>query len=185
MSIRKIVILGPESSGKTTLCTELASRLNASLVPEFARQHLQEKGPAYSYEDLLPIAKGQLQLEQNALDQIEPSGHTQWLIMDTDLQVIRIWSEILFQKCDNRILSEIACRNYDYYLLTYPDLPWVPDPLRENEDIQQRMVIFHHFHDSLVNQSTPFGIVKGAGEPRTAAALKLLFDQFGDIGITS
>lgn len=183
MSSKKIAIIGPESSGKTTLSLELASRLNAVHVPEFARQYLEERGPEYSFEDLLKIAEGQLLAEEEAEHQILASDTSKCIVMDTDLQVIRIWSEIVFQKCDSKILSAIARKSCDFYLLTYPDLPWMRDPFREDEDVRKRIRIFHHYQDSLLNQRVPFAIVRGEGKQRTDAAIQSLLDQFSDIRI--
>lgn len=124
--IKRVVINGPESTGKSTLSKVLAMRQGCPMVGEFARKYLTQLGRPYTEEDLVAIARGQLAME----DQMAKKAND-FLICDTDLIVIKIWSEYKYGRCDPFILEQIAKRQYDLYLLTYPDIPWEPDPLRE------------------------------------------------------
>ena len=112
--MKKIVIIGPESTGKSTICKELAQHYHCLWCPEFARDFLTQKGKNYSYDDLLSIAKGQIELEeayiQKSLDQKK-----KMLFIDTDMYVMKVWSEFVFSRCHQFILDQIAMRKYDLY----------------------------------------------------------------------
>ncbi|MEL7147495.1 MAG: ATP-binding protein, partial [Bacteroidota bacterium] len=64
----RIAIVGPESTGKTTLARSLAKHLQTSWVPEFARQYLEDLGRDYQKSDLVTIARGQLKTEDEKLN---------------------------------------------------------------------------------------------------------------------
>lgn len=178
MQLKKIVILGPESTGKSTLCAQLAAHYKSSWVPEYARTFLQDTGNAYGYEDLFEIAKGQKLGEDNAeknyyLMHPTAAGKAAYpLFLDTDLYVIKIWSEISFNKCDNRILTSIAKTKQDLYLLCNTDLPWVDDPLREYPDLLVRQRIFSHYKDAMVNQDVAWVDIKGDYTQRFQTAIE-------------
>ena len=174
--MKKIVILGPESTGKSTLCEQLATHFKSSWVPEYARTYLRA-GNEYAYGDLWEIAKGQLNSEEEAGRKMasgeyqeENSPHSP-LFIDTDSYVIKIWSEISFNKCDNRILTQIARANYDLYLLCNTDLPWVADPLREYPDLEMRKRIYAYYKDAMVNQPVPWVDISGNYEERLQKAI--------------
>lgn len=161
--LKKIAIVGPESSGKSTLTIELAKRFRCTAVPEMARTYLQERGGLYSENDLKAIARLQVDAEEAAAD--EDSG---LLICDTSLLVIRIWSEVRFGRCTPEILIEEEERQYDLTLLTFPDLPWEPDPLREHAE--GREGLFQLYYRALLRKSKPFAVITGYGEQRTRKA---------------
>lgn len=180
--MKKIVILGPESTGKSTLCEQLATHFKSSWVPEYARTYLQDSGNQYGYEDLWEIAKGQLESEMvSGKWQVGSSStphpplatsHSPFpLFIDTDSYVIKIWSEISFNKCDNRILTQIARARYDLYLLCNTDLPWTADPLREYPDLEMRKRIYAYYKDAMVNQSVPWVDISGNYEERLNKAI--------------
>ncbi len=175
--IRKIVITGPESTGKSTLCRQLAEHYGTSWVPEFARTYLEAKGSTYEQADLLKIARGQLATEDEIASRVKATASHLPLFIDTDLHVIRIWSEYVFGDCDTAILKEIAVRHYDLYLLCDTDLPWNPDPLREYPDLEERRRIFCYYLDYLSNQPTPWAMISGREEDRLRSAI-LAVDQF-------
>ncbi|HUQ65186.1 MAG TPA: ATP-binding protein, partial [Flavitalea sp.] len=128
--MKKIVIIGPESTGKSTLCAQLAEHYKTCWCPEFAREYLKEKNGAYDYADLLNIAHGQLKLEDDML----ASAQNGYYFLDTDLYVMKVWCEVAFENCYTWILKQIALRKYDFYFLCDVDLPWVKDELREYPD---------------------------------------------------
>ena len=170
--IRKVVVIGPESTGKSTLCKQLAEHFKTKWVPEYARAYLETHGTKYGFEDLYKIAEGQIQHEDDVLNSQFPIPNSQLLFIDTDMYVIKVWSEYVFNKCDNRILTHIAKRNYDLYLLCNTDLPWVEDALREYPELYQREKLFHFYKDAMINQQVPFTEIKGNYEQRLELAIK-------------
>ena len=180
--LQKIVVLGPESTGKSTLCEALAKHYGVVDCKEYARQYLNENGTKYNFEDLLTIAKGQLTLEQKAIDKaeqllIETSKNK--IVIDTNMYVMKVWCEYVFNNCHTYILDEINNRKYDLYLLCDINLPWSADEMREYPDEKPRQELFAIYKDILINQNTPWGIVSGAGDERTQNAIKLIDKVLG------
>lgn len=179
--LKKIVVLGPESTGKSTLCRQLAAHYCTSWCPEFAREYLLTHGTHYTYEDLLTIAKGQLSLEekytsdvpskQNARQTSETSSSARLLFIDTDMYVMKVWCEFVFGKCHSWILKQIAERNYDLYLLCNTDIPWVKDELREYPDLATRNKLFLIYKDLMIHQSTPWTVLSGDYDQRLQQAI--------------
>jgi nicotinamide riboside kinase len=85
---------------------------------------------------------------------------------------MKVWSEFVFNKCDNRILTQISKRKYDLYLLCNTDLPWVKDNLREYPDLESREKLFHHYKEQMTEQHVPWAIISGDYEERLAMAVK-------------
>ena len=180
--LQKIVVLGPESTGKSTLCEQLAKNYGVVDCKEYARQYLHENGTKYNFEDLLTIAKGQLTLEQQAIQKaeqlfIEQSKNK--IIIDTDMYVMKVWCEYVFNDCHTYILDQIHTRKYDLYLLCDIDLPWSPDEMREYPDEKPRQELFAIYKDILINQDTPWGIVSGTGNQRTQNAISIIDKNLG------
>jgi NadR type nicotinamide-nucleotide adenylyltransferase len=177
--LKKVVIIGPESTGKSSLAAELAEHYETDWVPEFAREYLLSNGKEYTYEDLLTIAKGQLsledeyteKLEEHSLPLLEDGGHIP-LFIDTDMYVMKVWSEFVFGNCHRFILDNIVSRKYDLYLLCNVDLPWIKDELREYPDLETRQKLYYIYKDIMVNQSTPWIDISGNYEQRLATAIK-------------
>ena len=172
MSIKKIVIIGPESTGKSTLCKQLAVHFKTRWVQEYAREFLSTNGKEYLFSDLYKIAEGQLKNEDDAtINTPNHEGNIQSLFVDTDMYVIKVWSEFVFNKCDNRILNTIASRQYDLYLLCNTDLPWQEDDFREYPDRKTREKLFHFYKDAMINQQVPWVIISGQYEERIIQAI--------------
>ncbi len=173
--IKKIAVIGPESTGKSFLCEQLAIHYKSTWAPEYAREYLLTHGIHYAYDDLYNIALGQIRNEDNALQQLSSAGKEDEpslpLFIDTDLYVIKVWSEFVFNKCDNRILKMLSARPYDMYLLCDIDLPWVADELREYPDLEPRKKLFHYYNDCLVQQHVPWKIISGNYEERLSGAI--------------
>lgn len=176
--LKKIVVIGPESTGKSTLCEQLAQHYETAWCPEFAREYLLTNGTNYEFDDLLTIAKGQLamedeytqQLETNSLPMLEAGGHLP-LFIDTDMYVMKVWCEFVFNKCHRFILDEILTRQYDLYLLCNTDLPWVKDELREYPDLHTRRKLYQIYKDILINQPVPWVDISGTHEQRLSKAI--------------
>ncbi len=167
-TIKKFVVIGPESTGKSTLCAQLAEYYETIWVPEYAREYLEKNGTDYSYGDLLIIAKGQIQSEDSYNSRLAILNSQ--LFVDTDMYVMKVWCEFVFNKCHNWILNRIAERKYDGYLLCNVDLPWVKDNLREYPDLETRNKLYHFYKDIMVNQAVPWIEVNGNYEERFESA---------------
>jgi NadR type nicotinamide-nucleotide adenylyltransferase len=141
-TVLKVVITGPESTGKTTLAEALAQHFKTGYVAEYARTYLENKQGNYLEGDLLTIARGQISCE----DEFQLGGRP-LIICDTSLEVLRIWSELKYGKCDPFIKAQALLRRPDLFLLLKPDFPWQPDPLRENQ--HNRDELFTYYQKSL------------------------------------
>lgn len=170
--MKRIVAIGPESTGKSTLCASLATHFSAPWCPEFAREYLLKNGKDYACEDLLRIAKGQIRMEDEIFNSYKKNEG--YYFIDTDLYVIKVWSEFVYGKCHPFILEQIAIRKYDCYLLCNTDLPWVEDPLREYPDEKKRLELFHIYKDLMMHQNTPWAIIKGNENNRLKNAIAAL-----------
>jgi NadR type nicotinamide-nucleotide adenylyltransferase len=166
----KIVLFGPESTGKSTLAEKLALHYKTIWVKEFMREYLQKKwdetkGVCEPY-DLMLIARGQMQLE-NELSLIANNI----LFCDTDLLQLKVYSEAYYNGYCNPVLHKHALKNwYDLYFLTNIDTPWVPDDLRDKPHDRDGM--FRRFHHSLLKTKRPFVILKGDEDQRLETAIK-------------
>jgi len=166
----KIIVTGPESSGKTTLCKALSEHYNLPFTKEFAREYLTDLGKNYLQEDLLEIAKGQLENEQLINNNQQISLH------DTDLITLKIWSDYKYGNCTNWILEQIKKQKVEnrFYLLCKPDLKWNYDPLRENPT--DRNELLEIYKQELENLGHKFLIIKG--EDRNQQAIEILSTNF-------
>lgn len=187
--VKKIVAVGPESTGKSTLCAHLANHYETLWCREFARDYLIANDNVYNYDSLLTIARGQLMLEDECTAAVvhEQSAksivhspiysplsvfHSSLLFIDTDMYVMKVWCEFVFKQCHQFILDEIAKRKYDLYLLCNIDLPWTPDPLREYPDAAPRKELYSIYKDLLTKQQTPWIEISGTNEERLQHAIE-------------
>lgn len=161
----KVVVIGPESTGKTTLAQALAAHFNTNWVPEFARIYLDELKRPYKESDLLQIARGQLEMEDTALSQANER-----LFCDTDLRVIKIWSLYRYGRVNDWISEQISHRLYDLYLLMDIDLPWKPDPQREHP--HERAKLLGQYRQELHASSIPYVLISGKGPNRLERAIE-------------
>lgn len=170
--LKKIVVIGPESTGKSTLSSELARQYQAAWVPEYAREYIDGLQREYQEEDLLAIAKGQIAAEE--MESRKAGGGL--LFCDTDLYVIKVWSEHRYNTCHPWILEQIAQRKYDCYLLTYIDIPWTEDPQREHPQPEMREYFYRIYRDIVANSGIPWTDIRGSYTERLAKAIKTVDD---------
>lgn len=164
--MKKIVVIGPESTGKSTLCSQLAAHYKTAWCPEYARAYLNTHGKDYSFNDLLQIAEGQLALE----DEVLLKASNDLVFIDTNMYVMQVWCEFVFKKCHQFIIDQIVERRYDLYLLCDVDLPWSFDELREYPDEQPRKELYHHYRELMINESTPWADISGDYDERLRKA---------------
>ena len=166
----KVVLFGPESTGKTTLSRHLARYYNSVWVPEYAREFLQNKWnnerKTCELEDLLPIARGQIKLENKLAQKTNTV-----LICDTDLLETKVYSETYYSGTCDPILEKYALENtYDLYFLTYIDTPWEADDLRDKP--QEREKMFKAFENTLKRYNRPYVLLTGNKNERLKTAVK-------------
>lgn len=161
----RIAITGPESSGKTTLTEQLALQTNGTWIPEYAREFLEQLNRPYTQADLDTIAKGQLRAWENA-----PVSNLQ--ICDTDMTVMKVWSDFKFGNCSSFILEALNQQTFDHYFLCQPDIEWEEDPLREHPE--KRDELYELYLKELTERNLPFTIIGGSHEERIASCLKLI-----------
>lgn len=163
----KILICGPESTGKTSLAINLSEALSCKWIPEQARTYLEFQGPDYVYEDIEKIARAHVETVKDAWNED--------LILDTFLLNLKIWSEDKFGQCASFIEENINQFKFDLILLLQPDLEWEPDPLRENP--QDRDRIFKLYDEAFRQMGIAFYIIGGVGETRFEKS-KLVVDNY-------
>ncbi|PHR11497.1 MAG: nicotinate-nucleotide adenylyltransferase [Aequorivita sp.] len=170
--LTKVVLYGPESTGKTTLAKQLAEHYKTLWVPEFMRDYLQKKWDfekkLVEKEDLIPIAKGQLKLEMEALQQVQ-----NLLIYDTNLLELKVYTEYYYNGfCPIEIKKEATKNKFSIYLLTYVDTPWEADDLRDRPENREEM--FRIFEAELKTHNFPYEVLKGNEKERFENAVKII-----------
>lgn len=171
--IIKIAIFGPESTGKTTLATQLAAYYKTVWVPEFARDYLQEKLDSgrgiCDIDDMLPIAYGQTKLENESALMAN-----KYLFCDTNLMVTKVFSELYYNFCDSLLDKAARAHQYDLFFLTDIDVPWEDDGLRDSPE--GRESVFEVFKQSLIDNNKPFITISGDKESRLQKAISIIED---------
>lgn len=167
--LRKVVVVGPESTGKTTLSQALARHFHTLWVPEYAREYLDGLNRPYRETDLLAIAQGQIAFEEQLAQ--DANG---LLICDTDLLVLKVWSMAKFGRCHQFILDNITTRNCDLYLLTGTDVPWESDPQREHP--KRRDELWTLYQNELNSLGANYAEISGNPVRRLKQAISLVAD---------
>lgn len=174
--IKRVAVTGPESTGKSRLCKELALHYNTAYVPEYAREYIDGLQPDYTQNDILQIARGQLERENLMADKVERMQVRPLLFCDTELIVNKIWSLHRFQDCHPWILENIKSKKYDLVLLCDVDLPWEPDPQREHPHL--RRFFFDWYQRELVHYGFNYCIVSGQAHVRLQNAIEAVNNHF-------
>ena len=155
----RVGIIGPESTGKSTLAKYLAKRYKGVYVAEYAREYVERKGSReVSYEELCEIARHQI----NLMQRLELRGERleKLFFFDTELVLTKVWFEYAFGSVPEWLEQAIRAYPMDVYLLTYPDLPWVPDPARYNGSDSMRLELFHRYESEIQTLDIPYYIIR-------------------------
>lgn len=167
----KIAVYGPESTGKTTLTQQLADHFKTEWAPEFARDYLQKKWDSKKEictpDDLIPIAVGQMELENSALQKAK-----NYLFVDTCLMTTKVFSEIYYDFCDSKLDKAARKHQYDLFFLTDIDVPWEQDDLRDAPN--DREITFEKFKQALVENKKPFVVLSGSAKTRFQKAISVI-----------
>lgn len=170
--VKKIAILGAESTGKSELCKQLADHYHTALVHEYARDYFNVHDiNHYGIEDLDVIARGQLELERTMLPQAN-----RILICDTTLITIKIWSVYQFNKISDLISSSIRANDYDLYLICNNDVPWTEDPQRRNPDLRDHLLNWN-IHE-LTKLNCEYHLIEGTGSDKLKHAIRIIDAHF-------
>ncbi len=165
--LQRICVIGPECTGKTSLASRLAVELKTSWVPEYARGYIDKLNRPYQAADLLKIAHGQIRMEDEWAQDAK-----QALICDTNLLVVKVWSEHKFGICDPEIIRLHEARTYHLYLLTDIDVPWEEDGQREHPGLRNH---FMQWYTTLVESSgVPFVRITGTLDQRLTRATEAI-----------
>jgi NadR type nicotinamide-nucleotide adenylyltransferase len=155
---KRVVVIGPESTGKSTLCMNLALHYKTKWLPEYARTYIENLNRPYTNVDVLHIAKKQIELEK------ELAKENQLIFIDTDLIITKVWLLHVYKTCPKWIDDAIKNTPRTLYLLCYHDLPWEFDPVRENP--QLRDYFFEWYKKEIEALNIPYIVVKGEGDMR-------------------
>lgn len=167
----KIAVIGPESTGKTQLCEQLAAHYKTTFVPEYARTYFETHDISnYSIKDLELIYTKQLELERDKLAEAN-----RILFSDTNLISGMVWSQKVFDKLPMVITEKFAKLNYDLHIVCDIDLPWVADNQRKNESDREELLNAHYV--ILKQHKFNYVVVNGFNELRLQNAIKAI-DQF-------
>lgn len=174
----KVVLFGPECTGKTTLSRQLAAYYDTEYVPEYMREYLQRKWDKTKevcvYDDMLQIAEGQMKLENEIGQKVNTL-----LFCDTNLLELKVYSEAYYNGTVPEILNKISLENvYDLYLLTYIDIPWIADDLRDKPHEREEM--FLRFKECLDKHNLPYIVIKGDKISRFKKALTYISQLIED-----
>lgn len=170
----KVVLFGPESTGKSTLAQALAAHYKTVFVPEYSRIYAEEKKRSnieLTVHDVLPIAEGQMRLE----NELTPKANTV-LICDTDLLETKVYSEAYYDGHCDPVLEKYAVQNtYNLYFLAYIDMPWEADNVRDRP--HDREAMFKAFENALKTYNRPYVLLNGAMDER----FKLAVDHIDEL----
>lgn len=163
--MKRIIITGPESTGKTTLAMELSSHFRMPWIPEYAREYLETLNRKYLYDDVEAIAREQVK-------QVEgfSSKPNTMLFVDTFLEITIVWFEEVYHKVPDWVVKAFSLSRADLYLVCEPDIPWYPDPLRENPG-EARHRLMQRYIQLLEEYGYPYRMVNGEGDERVKQAI--------------
>ena len=168
VNYKRIVITGPESTGKTTLSKQLAEKYNTVWIPEFAREYAKDIQGEFTYNDVVDIARIQLVQEievEHLINKI--------VFFDTSLIITKVWLDVVFKKHPQWLDDLIKIEEADLYLLCAPDIDWVADPLRVNGGTK-RNILFDRYFQELENYGFNYKIIAGKGQKRLNSCIEYI-----------
>ncbi len=173
MKLIKVAITGPESTGKSALAAALSAHFHTTFAGEYAREYLSRTNGLYDLQDMTRICEGQIELEESAM-----ANANEFCFFDTDMPVLKVWSQYRFGLVPAAIEQAFMQRKYDLHLLCMTDLPWQPDAFRESPGQEERDLLYIIYRNLLIDGRRPFVEISGTGDIRFQQALKALSKTF-------
>lgn len=162
----RIVLIGAESTGKSTLADALARERGLPCTTEFVRAYADGLDRPLCEADLDPIARGQLAEEDR-------HGDVPMVLHDTNLLSTLIYARHYFGVTQDWLEETFAARRYAVYLFCQPDIPWVADP-GQREGPQERTRLHAIFDAELRRRQLPVVRIEGDPASRLRTALSAL-----------
>ena len=163
--IKKIAIVGPESTGKSTMSAWLAKHYDTIWVPEYARGYCEKLTAPPSWQDEINMFNGQVALEREMIS----SARNGVLICDTTFITVKIWSDHIFGSAPKEVTDALAQHHYDLYLLLDIDMPWQDDPLRDFPTLREHFMEVWHQELKAINAN--YVVISGTGQQRYDSAV--------------
>jgi len=171
--IKRIILTGPESTGKTTLASELSDFYKTIYYPELAREFIENLDRKYQFEDVEEIAKSQISILRNN----DYNSNVKCVFFDTGLIITKVWFQEVFGSVPLYVNKAIKDIKIDLHLLCYPDIKWEPDNVRENGG-KKRLYLFHKYLDELEQNNLKYFIIKGKKTERFSLAQKYISSAY-------
>ncbi len=160
-----IFITGSESTGKTKLASSLSELFGVPWVPEYARGYIESHDYQYGIGDIENIAKRQI-------EQLKHFQSAPLVFFDTGLIITKVWFMEVCHNVPDWFSLMFSQYTKGKYLLCYPDLPWMPDPVRENGD--KRLELHAQYEKEIIKLAAPYAIIKGYEQDRLEMAVRTL-----------
>jgi len=171
--MKRIVLTGPESTGKTTLTLQLSNYYNTNYHLEFAREYIERINRKYTYDDIIIIAQNQIDIFNN----VENDNKKNIVFFDTGLIITKVWFQEVYNKVPEFLNKAIETIRIDLYLLCYPDIKWVADNVRENGG-KKRINLFYKYKEELEKNKSNYFIISGNEDARLLSAKKYLSSAY-------
>lgn len=169
MKPKRVVLIGPESTGKSWLAGELAPRYGVPWSREYAREYVERHGAQLGYDDVDPIGRGQKQLEDAAIARAAAES-APLVLLDTDLVSTAVYSRHYYGDCPAWIDEAAARRLAELYLLHHVDVPWVAEA-HQREQPERRAELFERFRARLAGAGARVAAISGGWDERQRRAV--------------
>jgi NadR type nicotinamide-nucleotide adenylyltransferase len=170
-AIIKIAIVGPESTGKSTMSAWLANYYDTIWIPEYARGYCEKLTAPPTWQDEINMFNGQIALEQEMIK----GARNGLAICDTTFITVKIWSDHIFGSSPREVTDALKNHQYDIYLLLDIDMPWQDDPLRDFPTLREHFMEIWHKELKALNAN--YIVISGTGQQRYDNAMEAV-DKF-------